>query len=1464
MKVKPMRWIQKGLTLVEVMLAAGILGVVILGASSFQQVVIRTTQNTGDRVFAAQKAVQIFEELRAFVQANQEDALNSLQSYNDTTYSPILTAERISNPADPLSKNTPISTANNTWKFLRKITVTDIANDTNAKSVTVSIFQGNANSPNEAKNNKPLATTSGILKTNIGKSPPTQVYDMYVIALENAPAWWADISTIRPIYENTMIEMGTRNPGLEFRKHVISRMSYGRDPFYMPYINTAGEAGAQKLPWVYLYPGKIKKDTKTNATEYYVEQNILGRKRTDSPESTEENASLFSVYKTGSAYTPNNGHTNVYRDYALADSFNYAVRYEEEVAMQKRLLAELDRQIEDTSDEQNRSVLLERKRLASEPSLRMLLEEMNANPDKYLNAMIVNLHAELVPVPPIRNYSDAAKRIASPDSTPVEDYYLHKRVVTHPEKLKYANTEREDIQLRVYPYEVIPPGTDKLDNKVKFYENNSGLSEQDTLDTITLFIPTDGSGRNPYNSVATGFLNNPNISDPKTSISIEVNKLVGNPSADSNTIQQVPYAWRKHTGTNFMKATDSDIVIGTKAMSEHPNNAVQVLGRISEVKVTGADADNPYIRIPRTRTATENDTAPQRAFDDSMTKADLCAQICNERFIVGGLNGEYNHRRIVRIRDVDKEASDWKIYLFKAESTFNTINNTNHNGYLMTRHRDYHINTNPSVYGQTRSGVLLTLFNSPTRHPINTSGNGGLPEARRLYGLEYIPAPIKQPDSGNIDYTFKLDKDNLTKDSNTEAKNTARWRIQVKGSTNIENQVLAVETRIGPRINQARLTGPLPSEVTFDPNKDISVRNEKLAETLEEGINGDGDVYQPNTASGDENRTKLRPFPHNVSRTYTYIGKDVPATESYQFLGDLRYLPYADIKAQHGYNWFAYRNKCRKNTDDGNYEDKLSNDCSNSDAGYANYNRKKNLGWSNVDADINRLFALYTDGIMRSKAIYNSISGYSSYYYAMGGEIGTDSNNTTFPIRKTPFQTGSSTQTYNSTDNDNVNVFNGGQDRYIQSTSSSYRWHANAWLGEIFPDEAARFWLNNGNLPTADYADTNAATLASWPSSFNTQFYRVGFNSSEAYFGRNDYSNTTTVSNTPSGTMPLSQRRKATADQGSAAFMNANTSGSDSSNLRVNHVSRDGQLAKLTYEEGNAGRYLIDSFNLSMPGILAASRPFKLDQGNGGNGYGDTEIKGKRNKVVHLNVQTGATATTPDASNVYYQQEDESSETASGLLKLTRNTNSTLTGYVLINGLSPSRDEGPSILARLAQGAMMQAYLAGGDFTGGKTTASASGRIVQLPRVEIAYPKAGASIKGDTSSLNVTAKLSWRRWDEQKYTGSYNDNWHEPMGLRLQLKYSLDDGRNWYFVNDSSTTKYDRLSNGVFYPAYEWGPQASLLTSSAERGGPTWNVSAWTSKQEKTPILLRLECYRTGYENQGYSYHEVRVTMGDL
>ena len=119
--------------------------------------------------------------------------------------------------------------------------------------------------------------------------------------------------------------------------------------------------------------------------------------------------------------------------YALADNYNNAMRFPDEQAYFNLRVAAGDEDVD-------------------EPTYRLLLEDMFQNPSNYRNSIFINLHGELFPFPPVRNYSDAAK--APETFTWAEGA---PRAVTHPENLRYTNTD--PLVLRVYSYLANPAGT---------------------------------------------------------------------------------------------------------------------------------------------------------------------------------------------------------------------------------------------------------------------------------------------------------------------------------------------------------------------------------------------------------------------------------------------------------------------------------------------------------------------------------------------------------------------------------------------------------------------------------------------------------------------------------------------------------------------------------------------------------------------------------------------------------------------------------------------------------------------------------------------------------------------------------------------------------------------------------------------------------------------------------------------
>ncbi|MBC7321069.1 hypothetical protein H5T89_10550 [bacterium] len=345
------------------------------------------TSDNQDISFANIKANQIIEELKSYIRKGEEKRAEYLDNFDDgTSYNPVLTTVKNATPDHILSGNSKLS--DGSWKYYRRITVKKLPNveSRDVRYVIVEMFKKVGNGY------KKLTDLSTIISTMGTPDIPQQVYDIYLIAIENVPGWWVNTTNLRMMVDSAISEMESRNPNLTIRAHWITRLSYGRDEYYRPYINKENTV-AQSIPWAYLYPGLLNNDNKANS--YYYDANFIRGK-----------LNIDGVNNEGR--------------YALADQFNHSMRYPDEV-----LRYNYEKQFDPNL----------------EPSWRMLMEDLFSNPDKYKNSIIINLHGELMPFPPLRNYSDPAK---DPEN------YPGVRVVTHPEKLRY-NTG-DNVNLRVYAY----------------------------------------------------------------------------------------------------------------------------------------------------------------------------------------------------------------------------------------------------------------------------------------------------------------------------------------------------------------------------------------------------------------------------------------------------------------------------------------------------------------------------------------------------------------------------------------------------------------------------------------------------------------------------------------------------------------------------------------------------------------------------------------------------------------------------------------------------------------------------------------------------------------------------------------------------------------------------------------------------------------------------------------------------
>jgi hypothetical protein len=433
---------QKGVSLIEALISLVLLMVVVYALLGFTNAASQATKRNADKQFAVQKAISMLEELKSLVELQSSPA-TALDTFDDGagTKTILTTDPSVTNPAAPGSDNFNLGSGH--WKYLRQVSVSLLpgTTDPNVRLVAVRIYRNEDHNGDGSPDS--LAEVAGVIRTAGGNYPPTQVHDVFALAVENVPGWWVYMSSLIPFVQNAIQSVESRNPGLEFRVHWITKLAYGRDMQYRPQINAAVDS-LQSIDKVYFYPGKMP------ATEavsfYYPPDNFSGHMLLDATDKNGYNAT-----------------TNPF-PYALADMYNNAMRYPDELALfNDRVAAGLE------SDDK--------------PTLRILIDRLYQNPSQFRNAIFINLHGELFPFPPVRNYSDPAK---DPEN------YRNVRVVTHPERLRYA-AGSTNVKLRVYSYRMDPDVGGSGNDRDWLGQGHSAVPITVILKGVD-WTPTSGSG----------------------------------------------------------------------------------------------------------------------------------------------------------------------------------------------------------------------------------------------------------------------------------------------------------------------------------------------------------------------------------------------------------------------------------------------------------------------------------------------------------------------------------------------------------------------------------------------------------------------------------------------------------------------------------------------------------------------------------------------------------------------------------------------------------------------------------------------------------------------------------------------------------------------------------------------------------------------------------------------------------
>lgn len=438
--------LKKGLTLIETLISIAILMIILVVGITFITYISKESKELKEKAFAILKANQILSEIRNYVDSNKE-ALNLkyLDNFNDSNYNPLLTIENVSNPIIAPSENKPKGI--NDYVFYRKIKVYPLPNrpnSDNVRVVEVSIFKKDNNG-----NFRFLTSAATVINTLANFSPPTQVYDIYFLSIGTVPGWWVFTPEIRKVVDYVISDLEDRNNGFKINPHFITTMAYGgRDPYYSPFIgeriNSPNDGTPLHSPFVYYLAGTSYINSNSNLPFRYNTFSLI---------------TGFINKKTETEFNK----TFIY-PYTIADQYNHAVRYPQELKNYQQVLQYA---------QQNNLP-------KPELSYRMLIEKLYNDP-AYQNSIIINLHGELMPILPVRNYSDPAKLpYTDPSYYPIppgqSQKYKNIRIVVHPENIAYPDTSTpnfEDITLRVYAYQLNP---------------NANILSNDRVENITLLI----------------------------------------------------------------------------------------------------------------------------------------------------------------------------------------------------------------------------------------------------------------------------------------------------------------------------------------------------------------------------------------------------------------------------------------------------------------------------------------------------------------------------------------------------------------------------------------------------------------------------------------------------------------------------------------------------------------------------------------------------------------------------------------------------------------------------------------------------------------------------------------------------------------------------------------------------------------------------------------------------------------
>lgn len=402
-----------GFGLTEAMIAVGIVATALLVLVQQLSIGFRESGANEDRAFAYQKAAAMLGEIQNSIALGNIRSGDQLLALADAQRNFVLTTRKDHEglafaPEHPMSGNARFG---GEWRWSRLVAV-EPHDSAGLYYCRVTI---------EARDGARWRTAAShalLFSLMPPTDAPEQTHDVYVIACAEAPSALGDLAAMRDAVASACSDIAATSQA-KLEVHWITRLGYGRDPCYAPFVNATRPADSA-APWAYWLPGALG-GAHAGQTLYHADL-LQGALRTE--DGLQHVASAFGSMPV-----------------AIADRHNHCMRTP---AAWRTFDQRVAAGLED----------------ADEPPLQLLLDDLQRRPERYRNAIFLNLHGRALPMPPLRNASDAAK---DPVGRPGV------RVVTHPSRLwtprdpdgNGNHSDTRDLELRVHGWRTTP-GPDTL------------------------------------------------------------------------------------------------------------------------------------------------------------------------------------------------------------------------------------------------------------------------------------------------------------------------------------------------------------------------------------------------------------------------------------------------------------------------------------------------------------------------------------------------------------------------------------------------------------------------------------------------------------------------------------------------------------------------------------------------------------------------------------------------------------------------------------------------------------------------------------------------------------------------------------------------------------------------------------------------------------------------------------------